>query len=167
MSVSVGLADPRVLSVSYTANRAGRSEPTGSSLVTACLKSLSLCPTPFNTRFFSDANIEVLQQTFRQRIKAKLGFVIDRQDVDSLCVIMRAAMRTYGREPISSDEAVIRQQVAALNDIVVQMALPQIASGAVGYLNYLRDASQLPGGLPLPQSTSTAGTKNLPIFPGI
>ena len=167
MSVSVGMASPQILQRSYTANNMYEGQWRQDDTVHACLKSLSLCPTMYNTLFFSKENIETLQRAFRSRIQAKLGFVIDRQNVDALCVIMRSVMATYGKEPPCTDVTVVRQHVALLNSVVMRFALPQIASGAVAHLNYLRDASQLPVPIPLPQATSNAGTKNLPIFPGI
>lgn len=132
-----------------------------------CLKSLQLCPTPYNTLFFSPANLACLQRAFRTRIKDKLNLVIDRQNVDDLLVIMRAVFLNYGREPPCDREDVVCAHVGMLNKVVVGIALPQIASGAVSHLNYLRDASSLPAPPPNPQATSLAGTKNLPIFPGI
>lgn len=161
----MSLPDARVLNRSYPANALYQS--TGDHLAEACLKTLNLCPSPYNTLFFSSDNREVLQRAFRDRIRARLGFVIDRQNPEALCIIMRALYVNYGREPPCSDAEVVRKHVAMLNSIVLKMVLPQIASGVVAHVKYLRDASTLPAPLPNPVATTNAGTKNLPIFPGL
>ena len=132
-----------------------------------CLRTLNLCPTAYNTLFFSAANVHCLQAALRTRIRDKTGYVIDRQNPDDLLVIMRAMYVNYGREPPCDRPDVVAAHVGALNSVVVKVALPQIASGVVAHLNYLRDASSLPVPPPDPQMTTVAGTKNLPIFPGI
>ena len=136
-------------------------------LVAAALKTLNLCPTAFNTLFFSRSNMETIQTALRNRIKARLGFVIDRQDDNALCVIMRAMYNSYGREPPCTDFDVVAAHVAQLNGVVMRVIYRQVSSGVVSDVNYLRDASQLPNPIPLPVATSNAGTKNLPIFSGI
>ena len=182
MSVSAGLPAPPVLSRASTPSHlyhsqgydgsdshfpGEQSSRKGDPLVASALRSLNLCPSAYNTLFFSRVNIETLQRALRNRIQAKLGYGIDRQDENALCVIMRAAFANYGREPPCADPAVVAQHVAVLNGAVVKLALPQVASGVVAYVNYLRDASQLPKPLPMPINASNAGTKNLPIFSGL
>lgn len=140
---------------------------TGDTYVTAALQMLRRCPTAYNTLFFSKQNLDTIQGAMRDRIRNKLGYVIDRQDDDALCVIMRGVFVNWGREPPCDRPDVVAGAVAVLNKVVLSLALPQVASGVVAYVNYLRDASQLPEPIPLPVATSTAGTKNLPIFSGI
>lgn len=164
-----GLATSQVLDRSFPAAQLidRQQPPTSDAYVATALRMLKLCPTKYNVLFFSKLNIDTLQRAFRDRVRAKLGYVIDRQDDNALCVIMRGVFTTWGREPPCDRQDVVEAHVALLNGVVMKLALPQIASGVVAYVNYLRDADSLPVPPPLPSATSTAGTKNLPIFSGI
>jgi len=166
MSVSSGLPSPNILNQSYPAS--GLYTNYGSdSFVAAALQSLNVCQTPYNTLYFSKNNMNTIQKALRSRIQSRLGYVIDRQDPDDLSVIMRAVYVNWAKEPPCNNFDIVAQHVARLNAVVMSIILPQVASGVVSYVSYLRDASQLPVPLPLPLATSNAGSKNLPIFSGI
>ena len=46
------------------------------------INSIKQCPTPLNTLFFSEFNINLLQRAIRQDFKNKTGVSIDRQNND-------------------------------------------------------------------------------------
>lgn len=135
--------------------------------VAAAHKTLNLAPSPYTALFFSSMNMNTIQRALRSRIQSRLGVSIDRQNDDDLSVIMRAVFVNWKKPPVSDDRAAVACAVAELNSVVMKIIYPQVASGASGYLRYLKDASQLPTPIPHPVATSTAGTKNLPIFSGV
>lgn len=130
-------------------------------------KALNLAPSPYTNLFFSSLNMDTLQRALRLRVQSRLGVAIDRQSDDDLSVIMRAVFVNWQKQPASLDMHDVARAVAELNGVVMKIIFPQVASGASSYLKYLKDASQLPTPLPHPLATSTAGTKNLPIFSGV
>lgn len=135
--------------------------------VSAAHKALGLAPSPYSTLFFCKMNMDTLQRAVRKRIHGQYGFVIDRQNDDDLSVIMRAVFSSWRKEPASDAPDDVSCAVAALNGVVMKIIYPQVASGVAGFVRYVRDASSLPTPLPQPKATSTAGTKNLPIFSGV
>lgn len=135
--------------------------------VSAAHKALGLAPSPYSTLFFGQMNMDTLQRAVRKRIHAQYGFTIDRQNDDDLSVIMRAVFTSWRDQPASDAPDDVRCAVAALNSVVMKIIYPQVASGVTGFVRYMKDASHLPAPLPMPKATSTAGTKNLPIFSGV
>lgn len=117
--------------------------------------------TPVSQSFFSPENIKVLQNAIRRYVYEKSqpkGYVIDDQSVDELKIIMRAIYYQYGRN-LPFD---IPQQVADLNEKVVNWSAPHILSAVEHYYYYLDDISHMPVPLQQAQNLSAAGTKSLP-----
>ena len=105
-----------------------------------------------SSAYFSVENIQILQNGLRAGVYAlsKDKLVIPPQNIDNLKIIMRSIYLQYSRystvEPIS-------QQIAKLNQIVLDYAVPSVYQEAVGYLNYCRDQSTLVVPLELPLTT--------------
>lgn len=120
--------------------------------------------TPVSAKFFSGDNMEVLQNRIRkevfERSKPK-GYVIDKQSVEELKIIMRAIYLQYARN-LPND---IAGQVEDLNAKVVEWSVPHILSAVDHYYYYLNDISHLPTPLPHMQHLSRAGTRSLPANP--
>ena len=120
--------------------------------------------TPVSDAFFSAENVERIQILIRKavydRSKPK-GYVIDKQSVDELKIIMRAMYYQYARN-LPKDVA---GQVADLNEKVVNWSAPHILSAVDHYYYYLNDISKLPVPLEQPQHLSSAGTRSLPMQP--
>lgn len=120
--------------------------------------------TPVSDSFFSDANLQRLQQLIRKGVYDRSqpkGYVIDNQSVDELKIIMRGIYYQYARN-IPND---IAGQVRDLNEKVVNWSVPHIMSAVDHYYYYLNDISHLPVPLAQPQHLSRAGTKSLPMQP--
>ena len=120
--------------------------------------------TPLSDSFFSPANVDRIQMLIRKGVydqsKPK-GYVIDKQSADELKIIMRAIYYQYARNLPSN----IGDQVADLNEKVVNWCVPHILSAVDHYQFYLNDISQMPVPLAHSQNLSKAGTKSLPANP--
>lgn len=110
-----------------------------------------------NTLFFSDVNIQALQQGIRYSVFSKTQMVIDNQSERELRVIMRSIYLQYGRNMPSN----IVSQVKELNKRVLDYVVPKIIVEMNQYKTYIQDASALPIPMDRGQSTSTTGTKFL------
>lgn len=127
------------------------------------LRSLNQPASPLLRAFFSLPNVDVIQNRLRGVIREKTRYVIDRQSDTDLAVIMRKVYAENASNGADTAEAV-RREVGRLNDIVLGVVVPMVASGVAGYLNYLRDASRLPEPIPRGQQTSIKGTKTFELF---
>ena len=113
---------------------------------------------PVNRAFFSQQNVDAIQRSLRDTIKRQTGYVIDRQSDDQLLIVMRYVYLLESRNTGGGAE------VTRLNALVVKEVAPQVASGVLQYLAYLRDASRLPTPIPRAQATSIKGTTTADLF---
>jgi len=91
--------------------------------------------------FFSGGNIQILQNGLRAGVYnlSEQNFSIPPQNSDQLVIIMRTMYYQYAKfnqDPIS-------QQVAALNNRVLEYVVPFLYNEAVAYYKYIRDQSTL------------------------
>jgi len=91
--------------------------------------------------YFSNKNIQHIQHELQNRVyvKSKRRFRIGNQNEDNLKIIMRSiyldnAHRLFGDAS---------QQVNELNEMVLDMVVPQIMEEAEAYIRYRHDASTL------------------------
>ena len=110
-----------------------------------------------NSLFFSDVNVQALQQGIRYTVYTKTQRTIDKQSERELRVIMRSIYLQYGRNMPSN----IVSQVKELNKRVLDYVVPKIIVELNQYRTYLQDASALPIPMDRGQNTSTTGTKFL------
>ena len=119
---------------------------------------------PVSKMYFSGENVDRIQNQMRkevfERSKPK-GYVIDKQSIDDLKIIMRAIYLQYARN-LPTD---IVAQVEDLNQKVCDWSVPHILSAVDHYNFYLNDISHLPIPLPHMLHLSRAGTKSLPAQP--
>lgn len=127
------------------------------------IASLRVQSTPLNTRFFSRANVDVLQDRIRASIKARMGYDISRQSDDQLLIAMRALYMQHGDHAPPNVDA----ELDRLNNIVLAEVLPGIAGGVRAYLGYVRDASRIPPPLERSVNTSIKGSKTYELFKGL
>ena len=131
--------------------------------VAAVLRSLNQPRSPLADAFFGVTNVDALQNALRGTIQRRTGYAIDRQKDGDLLVIMR---RVYA-ERANSGAASVAAEVARLNDLVLGVAVPMVATGIASYLAYVRDASRLPEPLPRGTNASAKGTRTLELFRGL
>jgi hypothetical protein len=128
------------------------------------LRSLNQPRSPLNEAFFGIMNMDVLQNRLRVSIQKQTGYAIDRQSDTDLTVIMR---KVYAEQAAHRPDGDVQAEVNRLNDMVLHVAVPMVASGVAGYLAYLKDASRLPEPIPRGSQTSVKGTKTYELFRGI
>jgi hypothetical protein len=97
--------------------------------------------TELSNAFFSHHNINIIQNGIRAGVYEKSNgqFTIGLQDYDTLKIIMRSTfLQNAANQPTD-----IKKQVKQLNKIVLDYAVPQVYSEAIGYNKYLIDASTM------------------------
>jgi hypothetical protein len=92
--------------------------------------------------YFSAENMQIIQNAMRASVYKLSGGKINipNQNVDNLKIIMRGIYVEYA-EHYPKD---IKGQVEHLNQLVLDYAVPQVYSEAVGYFQYLVSQSTLP-----------------------
>lgn len=114
-----------------------------------------------NQLYFSKENINRVQHQIKRSVYERSGgkYVIGPQDETELFIIMRSIYFSKGRN-LNCDFA---NQIAELNNYVVNECTPKIISQVEQYYGYIRDASQLYMYNPIerPLNMSSAGTKEL------
>lgn len=119
------------------------------------LATLHELPTPLTEAFFSDRNIQLIQNAIIQQIKSRLGHTITNQNQDQVLIVMKFVYR----DTPNNQYLDVSQQVESLNKRSIDVLVDLTITGLKQYLTYVRDASTLPQPLPLPLMTSVAGTK--------
>lgn len=118
-----------------------------------------LASTPLSKLFFSEENINALQEGIRYRVYKETDgqYIIGRQSDQELKVVMRSI---YYQNALHQDSNIVGQ-VRALNAKVLEWAVPEVLSNLKQYEVYRRDASTLP--MPLDRSPiiSSKGSKSL------
>ena len=119
------------------------------------INSLKQCPTPLNTLFFSEFNMNLLQRGIRQTFKDQTGVAIDYQNPNDLYSIMRVVFINNSGDP----NANVQEQVKYMNGIVIKTALRQIQTGVSQYMGYVHDVDTLAVPIDRPVNTTTYGKK--------
>jgi hypothetical protein len=114
--------------------------------------------TPLNQAFFSPANVEIIQNKLRREVhdRSKGEFLIDRQSVDELLIVMRAMYLQYGKNQPDH----IAEQITELNQIVADWCVPKIVAECSMHKTYLYDIQNLPVPLSQPVFLTQKGTKS-------
>lgn len=127
--------------------------------------------TPLTFLFFSKDNINNIQNVIKHLVYKEMNQIIDRQDPTELMIIMRSIFLEYHRHPKLLDEGMdeitkqkllklYTDEVARLNDLVINETVPKIISQMQQYLDYLRDASAPRMLFEKPISVTMTGTRN-------
>ena len=115
------------------------------------INSLKQCPTPLNTLFFSEFNMNTLQRAIRSEFRKKTGVAIDYQNNNDLYAIMRVAFINNSGDHNTN----VQEQVRFINGIVIKTALGQIQSGVSQYMGYIHDIDTPTRLNDLPVNTTT------------
>ncbi len=103
--------------------------------------------------------MRTIQNEIRRMVYDRSGpkqWVIEEQSIDELKIIMRAKYLEYGKnQPVN-----IAGQVAELNSIVLEWAVPRIMSEIQQYVFYLDDITKMPTPMAQPINLSSAGSKS-------
>lgn len=97
--------------------------------------------TPLSQAFFSQQNIEIIQNGIRAGVYKRSNgqYVIGPQDCDSLKIIMRSVFLQHSANQPNN----ISNQIYELNKIVLNYCIQQVYSEAQGYMKYVDDVSTL------------------------
>jgi len=97
--------------------------------------------TPLSHAFFSQQNIQILQNGIRSGVYniSNGQYVIGDQDCDSLKIIMRSVFLQYAANQPDN----FQNQITQLNKIVLDYCIQQVYSEAQGYMKYINDVSTL------------------------
>jgi len=112
---------------------------------------------PLNQAYFSPANVQIVQNKLRREVydRSNGKYLIDPQSVDELLIVMRAQYYQYGRNLPDN----IPGQIAELNDLVAEWAVPKILAECSMHDYYLRDIQNLPVPLAHPVLMTAVGSK--------
>ena len=119
------------------------------------INSLKQCPTPLNTLFFSEFNMNLLQRGIRQDFKNRTGISIDKQNSNDLYSLMRVVFINNSGDHNTN----VQEQVRYMNSIVIKTASSQVQTGVSQLMGYLRDTESNAKPNDLPMSTSNYGKK--------
>lgn len=119
------------------------------------LHSISQCPTPLNTTFFSKQNQNLIQRGIKQQILNKHKVKIDNQSPDVILAIMRVVFINNSADPYND----ITAQVKFMNQRVIEMCARQITSGLTQFYGYLQDIDRPLHPPSIPVNTSVYGNK--------
>lgn len=126
--------------------------------------------TPLTFLFFSDKNIQNIQNILRYNVYKQTNYTIDNQSTNELMIIMRSLFLEYSAHPKLLDESMSDDErrellekytieVARLNKIVIDAVLPKVISQIQQYVDYLRDSSKQPYYMDKPKNESVQGMK--------
>jgi hypothetical protein len=128
--------------------------------------------------FFSDKNMQSIQNILRLLMYKHASVVIDNQSPEELLIIMRSVYLEYSSHPEVIDQKSpmdrvqrvlpkYTNEVARLNEIVVNQIVPKVLSQLQQYMDYIRDATEQPYIMDRPTNDSVAGKKEYRSITGV
>ena len=121
----------------------------------------ALSSNPVSDLFFSELNINILQDAIRYRVYNETNgkYVIGRQSDQELKAVMRSMYFQYS---LNQDTNCVGQ-VKVLNTRVLEWTVSEVLSNLLQFQKYKVDASTLPIPLEMPSLMTKKGSKNLEI----
>lgn len=111
--------------------------------------------TPLNLLFFSEGNIDTLQNMIRDAVRSMVGANIDRQsDVD-----LKLVMRSYYLQFAKNNPDQVAEELAELNERVVSFCANRISVEVEAYRYYRKDILDFPAPIANPLDTHIYGTR--------
>lgn len=117
----------------------------------------NFAPTKASQVFFSQKNMENLQRQIRYQVHKQSKTVIDQQSNKKLALLMRGVYFQFANNV--DEAAAVPAEVAALNRIVVDQAVPQIINAIAAHRQYLKDIQEPYTLMDRPKAESLKGTK--------
>ena len=119
--------------------------------------------TPLSQAFFSEQNIQIIQNGIREGVYQRSNgqYTIGDQDCDTLKIIMRSVFLQHA----ANQDRDIPGQVYELNKIVLNYCIQQVYGEAQGYMKYLRDVSTLAVPIAHPVQASQFDRKDFKLKP--
>ncbi len=120
-------------------------------------------PTMLDYLFFSNKNIQIIQNAIRKKVYDISGHVISNQSENELLQIMRSIF--FLNLPLSFPN--ITENIKFLNKVTVDKALPKILTNMKQYLIYLKDLQHTPIPIDRPKEENIKGTNQIGFKPFI
>ncbi len=95
--------------------------------------------TPLMLAYFSDQNINIIQNAIKKGVYNKSQKTIDKQDVTEIKIIMRSVYLQH----CFNQEKNVTQQINELNNIVIEYCVKTVYNALKGYYNYCKDSCNL------------------------
>ena len=103
--------------------------------------------------FFSEININVLQDTIRYKVYKNTNKVISKQGENELYIIMRSIMLQFSNFNVGFSE--VKDEIKRLNEMVVKYAVDNVSSNVKQHMGYIDDISNLPTPMDRPSFSNT------------
>ncbi len=113
--------------------------------------------------FFSNRNIQIIQNAIRKQVFDITKNVIDNQSENDLLMIMRSMF--FLNLPLEFPN--VTENIKFLNKAVIEQAVPKILTNMKQYLIYLKDVQRVPVPNDRPEDKSITGTKQVGFNPFI
>lgn len=115
--------------------------------------------TPLSDLFFSELNIDALQQGIRYSVYSNSNgrHTIGKQDDRQLMLVMRSVFLQFG----PNRPAGVVEQVRCLNKMVLDFCVPRVLREIEMYQHYINDIHNLPVPMERSTSVSSAGSRAL------
>lgn len=111
--------------------------------------------TPLYDAFFSEFNMNTIQDGIIRSTQAQTGKTINRQDSRPLSIIMESVYSVNSYNPYGD----IQSQISFMNDVVIKECVKQTVMGVQAYQRYINDIGSQPVPLSNPSYTSPVGIK--------
>ena len=111
--------------------------------------------------FFSNRNIQIIQNAIRKKVHEISGHVIANQSENEMLMIMRSIF--FLNLPLEFPN--VTENIKFLNKAVVDQALPKILTNMKQYMIYIKDVQRVPQQHAIPQSHTIKGTKQIGFRP--
>lgn len=111
--------------------------------------------TPLNTLFFSQSNIDLLQEKLISAVGSMTGARIGRQSDPDLLLIMRSYYLQYAQNNPSR----VAQELEELNERVIAFASNRVAVEVEAYKYYRKDIMDFPAPIANPMDVHIYGTR--------
>lgn len=102
--------------------------------------------------FFSDTNVNAINNAIKSNVKKMTGSSIDNQVNNSLFIVMRSTYLQYSQNISTND---VLAEIKYLNKMVINYCVEKIVSELVSYNLYLEDINKLPIPNNRPHDTSS------------
>lgn len=113
--------------------------------------------TALSKYFFSEENIDAIQQTLRYRVYKRTNKVIDKQSDRELYIVMRSVLLQHANFKVKSNELI--NEIHKLNSRVIDYCVGEVSSNVLQYQGYINDLQHLPIPLDRPGFDET-GSRN-------
>lgn len=111
--------------------------------------------TTLNEQFFSQANVDLLQQQIQSTVRQMVNGNIDRQSDPDLMMVMRSYYLQYA----GNDPNAVEQELQNLNERVVSFCANRISVEVEAYRYYRKDILDFPTPISRPIDTQVYGTR--------